>query len=288
MSAEFRRVLRVQGMDSDANPRFQMVPNGGFRYVALHNGQDWRLGCSNESICSFQEVPENQVPATDRSMSGTAAMPGDRFFMLRGHARGDVMIAAVDPNSTETVFLEVAVKDKVTQHVQFYSVRDNAGHRSRRPLAVVGDWLPNLNYIWRRQANVEIVRHGSLGTLTVNRDLGDPIALPSGNIGTNGTAIRDAAGTTADLGVFFVWEIDEPGSSDEDAVCTIGTATNGGPGICIFEDQAGAGQMLSLAHEFGHHMGLDHNNASRSNLMWPYTGERGLNLTKEEVNIVNP
>jgi hypothetical protein len=245
------------------------------------------LASSDDGTCSIREIPESALPADDRATGPAAAQPGDRFFRLTGGAKGDAFIAAVG-TGRPTLFLEVSVKEKITQRVQFYSVRDNAGHRSRRPLAIVGDWLPSLNYIWKRQANVELVRLGALGTLNVAQDLGDPIALPSGSLGTNGAAIRDAAGTTADLGVYFVWEIDEPGADDEDAVTTIGTATSGGPGVCLFEDDAGSGQMLSMAHEFGHHMGLDHNNASRINLMWPTTGERGLNLTRAEVNIVNP
>jgi len=99
-----------------------------------------------------------------------------------------------------------------------------------------------------------------------------------------------AAGDAAvDLNVFFVWEIQQVGSSgDLDAFTSIGSAGSGAPGTCLFEDHAGAGQPISLAHEIGHHLGLDHPDHRRIDLMWPTTGERGFNLTKDDVNTVNP
>ncbi len=285
--AEFRRVFRVQGMDTDAVPRFQMVPSGKCRYVALHDGAGLVLASSDDGTCAITEITQAALPADDRATGANAAAAGDRFFRLDGGTKGVAFIAAVSLTSLPT-FLEVGVKDKVTQHVKFFSLSDNAGNRSRRPLAIVGQWLPSLNYIWKRQANVQLVREGSLERKTIPQNLGNPIALPTGSLGTTGTTIANAGSMTADLNVFFVWEIDEPGANDEDAVTTIGTAHSGGPGTCLFEDNAGGGEMLSMAHEFGHHMGLDHNNGDKKHLMWPTSGERGLNLTKDDVNIANP
>jgi hypothetical protein len=287
--AEFRRVFRVQGMDSDATPRFQMVPTTGCRFIALHDGAGMTVASTDPSTCTVREIRELSLPADDRATGGAAARPGDRFFRLDGKKKGVCFIEAVRSPGLP-LQLEVGVKDKLVQHVHWYSVRDNAGHHSTRPLAIVGQWMPQLNYIWKRQANVELVMHGAGERLRIDQNLGDPIVLGASGLGTDGAVVANAGNNTADLKVFFVWEIQRPGSlRDTDATTrTIGSAHNGETGAVLFEDRAGRDVMLSMAHEFGHHMGLSHNEANRINLMWPVTDERGLNLTKDEVNIANP
>src|ERR1051326_8939961 len=286
---EFRRVFRVQGLDSQADPRFQMVPTGGHRYVALHDGAGMSVTSTPPAICTVTEIREADLPVDDRATGPVAATSGDRFFRLDGQAKGVAFLVAFKVPLLP-LLLEVGVKDKLTQHVHFYSVRDNAGHHSNRPLAVVGGWRPNLNYIWKRQANVEIVQHGALEQLRINQNPGDPIMLGTTGLGTDGAVVANAGDDSADLKVFFVWEIQRPIPNwDTDATTrTIGSAHNGETGAILFEDDAGPDQMLSLAHEIGHHMGLSHNEGNRVDLMWPVTGERGLNLTKDEVNIANP
>jgi hypothetical protein len=287
--AEFRRVFSVQGMDSDATPKFQMVPSSGKRYVALHDGKGMAVASGNTAVCTVTEIPESSLPAGERASGINAAVTGDRFFRLDGVTKGVTLIAAVSLTSLPT-FLEVGVKDKILQRIQFYSVKDNAGHFSRRPLAISGEWIPGLNYIFKRQANIEIVRHGAPKTVKVNQNLGDPVVVSDDVPGATELAIAATGNQTADLNVFFLWEVQTPSGGDTDAIVgVIGSAHLGaGPGFVLFEDNAGSGAMLSMAHEFGHHMGLTHREVNKKDLMWPFTGQRGLNLTKEDVNIANP
>jgi hypothetical protein len=276
-------------MDTDAVPRFQMVPSSGSRYVSLHDGAGMTVASLNPGVCTITEIRESQLPADDRATGGNAATHTDRFFRLDGKSKGGAFITAIS-SSTLPTFLEVGVKDKLTQRVKFYSLRD-AGNQSRRPLAVVGQWLPQLNYIWKRQANVEFVRLGAPENKTLTQNLGNPIMLGTTGFGANGDIIANSGDASSDLNVFFVWEIQRPGSGNDTDATTrvIGSAhSGGGPGVVLFEDDAGSGEMLSMAHEIGHHMGLSHNEGKRENLMWPFSGERGLNITKAEVNIANP
>jgi hypothetical protein len=135
---------------------------------------------------------------------------------------------------------------------------------------------------------VELVNHG-IRTPKIAQNLGATIMLPKGSLGTTGDAIAAKGDSGVDLNVFFVWDLQETGNSaDVDAVTTIGTAGGATPGTCIFEDNAGTGQALSLAHEIGHHLGLRHDDHRKIDLMWPTTGERGFNLNKADVNIANP
>jgi hypothetical protein len=276
-------------MDSDASPRFQMVPSSGSRFVALHDGAGMVVASSDVTLCTVTEIKESALPADDRAQGATAAAKGDRFFRLDGQAKGVAMIAAIGLTSLP-VFLEVGVKDKLLQRINFYSVKDSTGRRSTRPLAIGGQWIPELNYIFKRQANIEIVRHAAPMTITVNQDLGDPIIVQDGAPGPTELAIAAKGLQTADLNVFFVWEVQTPSGGDTDAIVgVIGSAHLGaGPGFVIFEDRAGSDNMLSMAHEFGHHMGLEHREVNKKDLMWPFTGQRGLNLSKEDVNIANP
>src|SRR5262245_24797193 len=173
--AEFRRVFRVQGMDTRINPRFQMVPVGDVRFVALHDGAGMTVAAAPSGTCTITEITESALPADDRATGATAAERGDRFFRLVGHAKGVATVTAT--GSTGIISLDISVKDLMTQRIHFYSVSDNAGHRSTRPLAEVGEILPLLNYLFRRQANIRMVRHGSLDPLEMAQNI-VPIVVP--------------------------------------------------------------------------------------------------------------
>jgi hypothetical protein len=280
--AEFRRVLRVQGMDTRINPRFQMVPVGDVRFVALHDGAGMTVAAAPSGTCTITEITESALPADDRATGATAAERGDRFFRLVGHAKGVATVTAT--GSTGIISLDISVKDLMTQRIHFYSVSDNAGHRSTRPLAEVGEILPVLNYIFRRQANIRMVRHGSLDPLEMAQNI-VPIVVPDTpqGLGPAGDAIRARGIQTSDINVFFVPVID--GNADG-AVWEIGSVRTGnGPGAIVLEDGA---THFALAHEIGHHLGLPHTDpANRLDIMGASSG-RVLSLGKEEVNICNP
>jgi hypothetical protein len=282
--AEFTRVFRVQGMDSNATPRFQMVPNGGTRYVALRDGAGMDVINMVPSVCTMTEIRESALPADERA----PAAAGDRYFKLHGVSVGVDVLMATGGGSIFPLFLDIDVKDERKQLVKFNFVRDNAGHKTQRPSAVVAHWMPTLNYIWRRQANVHLVNHG-VQRVKIDQDLGATIMLPKGSLGTTGQTIAAAGDTGVDLNVFFVWDLQETGNpADVDAVTTIGTAGSGSPGTCIFEDDAGHAQAISLAHEIGHHLGLTHPGHRKIDLMWDFTDERGFNLSKADVEKANP
>jgi hypothetical protein len=284
--AEFTRVFRVQGMDSDATPRFQMVPSGGRRFVILRDGAGMTLSVGDPAVCNFTEILETALPAGDRA----PRKRGDRFFRLEaGSSPVATTLTATGGGSPLPVSLEIGVKDKRQQLVMFNFVRDNAGHGTRRPAADVGRFMPTLKFIWGKQANVDIVNHG-IRRVRIEQNLGATIILPAGSLGTTGETIRDAGAAGVNLNVFFVHDLQEAGNTaDVDAVTTIGTASGGtaAPGTCIFEDNAGKDQALSLAHEIGHHLGLLDRDP-RKDLMHRFTGQRGINLTRADVNTANP
>lgn len=193
--------------------------------------------------------------------------------------------------SAPPVVLQVDVKGRFTQHVKFFSISDNAGHTSTRPLAVVGQWIPTLNYIFGKQANIHFVRQGSLERRRIAQNLGNPIQLPAaGGLGPDATAIANIGDATADLNIFFVWELRRAATGDSTEATTqaIGSAHSGaGPGNILIEDNVNGRDDLAIAHEIGHHLGLHHNLVSTTNLMFDTSPLQGFSLNRNEVNIAN-
>ena len=283
--AEFARVFRVQGLDSNATPRFQMVPERGRRFVSLRDsGRGATVTVDDPTVCTVTEVGERDLPADERQ----PPVRGERLFRLNGLAAGTAFVTATGGSLVAPLRLEVSVKTKRQQLIAFNFLRDNAGHATGRPASLAAELTATLNYIWRRQANVEMVSH-VLRRPRIDQNLGNPIMLPQGSLGTTGQTIADAGLSTVDLNVFFVWALQETGNtSDVDAVTTLNTAGSGSPGTCIFEDRAGRAVGVTLAHEIGHHLGLNHTGHRQIDLMFDFTDQRGLNLTKDDVNTANP
>jgi hypothetical protein len=290
--AEFARVFKIQGMDSDASPRFQMVPAGFVkkRFVILRDGVGMTLSVADPSVCNFTEILESALPKGNRATRKT----GDRFFRLEGGSTSaTTTLTATGGASPAPVVLDIGVKNKRQLLVVFNFVRDNAGHTTSRPAANVAQFMPTLKLIWETQANVDVVQQGGIKKVRVARNMGRTVLLPAGPLvlGTAGSddAAIAATGSTGDLlNVFFVNEVQQSGNPvDIDAVTKIGMAGTGQSGVCLFEDNAGRDQAFSLAHEIGHHLGLLDRATPAKDLMHGITGQRGINLSKADVNAVN-
>ncbi len=57
--------------------------------------------------------------------------------------------------------------------------------------------------------------------------------------------------------------------------------------LVVFEDDAGTDAGLSMAHEFGHNLGLEHRETSKRLLLWPVTDERAGRLERDQILVVN-
>src|SRR5262249_2270381 len=103
----------------------------------------------------------------------------------------------------------------------------------------------------------------------------------------------------AQFNVFFVREVetDPEGTTVPDPSDPTGRSTRltdtadaitdvGGNGDCSFEDDAGRDVGVTLAHEAGHALTLDHDNpvpSTRDMLMFPTTDRRGRRLTRVQI-----
>ena len=202
---EFVRVFQVQGMDSNAEPRYQVVPTGQSRWIALRAGAGLSLSIDDPTVCTVREISLGNLPADDRAHG---ALPSDRYFILEGKRKGTTFLSGAAKGGLTNVALEVAVKDSIQQLILFHFLVDSTGRRSRRPAADIGHWMPRLNYIWTRQANVAFKNHGVKET-QIASDLGDTIKIPGHQIGAVGQSIADLGNQQVGINVFFVWALQD-------------------------------------------------------------------------------
>lgn len=281
---KFRPAFKLQGFDKYTTPRYQMVPIAKPRYVMLRDAAAATVSCANPALCDVQEVAAAMLPADEAAAQ--APQKGDRYFRLEGIQPGRTLLEAT--GLQETVQLDLSIKSRQPVRIAFLFVTDNKGRSSKRPQSDVGPWVKKMQYVWGRQANLEIVPYG-LRSITINSDLGDTIYFQQGGGWGNLWNIFTAnIQPGAHLNVFLVHRVEEIGrKSDLDGMASYGTGPAGVAGLCLFEDDA-KDAALSMAHELGHHLGIDHPGHRSTDLMWYYGADRTMNLTAADIEIANP
>lgn len=279
MAASFEKCFNMKGFDKDASPRWQMVPVGKYRYMALRGGPGLTVTSTNPGVCAVKEITAAELPTTGEPMP---LQPGDRIIRLYGCAKGNCKIQAKNGN-TVVVELEVDTKEKKTVHLSFNFVEDSAGHKTRRSAASAAGWLATINYIYNGQANVYAVLHATR-TVRVPSNLGTEVTWTAGTASEWNT-VTGMGDTGANFNIFLVWEYEQDNTPtvDNTDAGTLG-------GNCIFEDNAGTQVGVTMAHEFGHHLGADdhYDGARKHHLMHGITDQRGIHLPKADVNTMNP
>lgn len=285
--AEFRKVYRIQGFDREATPRWQMIPMKESRFVVLRDGAGLTVTSAQPSIATVTEIPRKDVPAGDFN---EAFLSTDRFLKLDAAGFGITQIQAKPALGGPTLELEVDTKNLKTVRVMFNFVKDNAGHQTGRVPASAAQWVKDLNrFIFKPQANVEIVSHAPARWVTVSQNLGDVVRFSS-HLPTVAAAQHEwdvvvAKGDpTADLNVFLVWEYEQ---DDTPYIDNAGGGTTGGN--TLLEDHLQGYLHRNLGHELGHSLGLpDHyDGAHKHDLMYGYE-DGGTNLPKAHANVINP
>ena len=280
MAAEWHKVFNMRGFDKDAAPRWQMVPIKGFRYMALRNGAGLTVTSNDPTVVTVTEIKQAEIPPEDERM---ALHAGDRIFRLHGLKKGNARIQAKSGAAVDSE-LEVDTKDRKKVLVSFNFVHDSAGHKTRRVAASAGHWVSTMNYVYNRQANIQVVLRATRN-VAVASNLGAEVTwdATAGSEWNTVTALGDAG---ADLNYFLVWEYEQDTTPGDGA--DAGTLA----GNCLFEDSIGGNDTgVEMAHELGHFLGRhDHYVAARKlELMYGYFGGlHGVHLTKDDVNVMNP
>ena len=180
--------------------------------------------------------------------------------------------------------MRTCVKTEKIVTVAAHIIRDNATppHASTRNVADVQGWIDEMNTIWK-QACVRFDLKQT-NNVTVTADLG---AVVNWRDNEWNTVVGAVGNGVADLHIYFVWEYEQrkPENQDRtDAACLTGQI--------FFEDNAGTQIGETLAHEAGHHLGVDPSDytdaGKKDELMYAYTDQRGCMITKKQADQANP
>jgi hypothetical protein len=153
MAAECIPVFNMKGFDKDAALRWQMVPCGGDRFVALRDGAGPTVTSTDPNIVTVTEINMHALPpGGERRM---LLHHSDRIFQLRGKAKGNAKIQVTQAAAlTSKTELEVDTKNRKTVKVCFNFLQDSAGHYTARDPASAHQWVKGINAIYNGQANV--------------------------------------------------------------------------------------------------------------------------------------
>ena len=266
MGALFREVFEDSGFTA-ADPSYHVISVEGVRFVVLLDGEKLTVSSSQPRVCTVSEVKESDLPAGAR-LHNTGAAGSVRFFRLRALSKGVTSIRAFGGPISQDAHMLVIVKRKLQLKIYAHCVHDTAGHATKRPAAEVSKWIGEVNRIWFNRANVQVILHG-IRDLTFSGDLGRIVTVPNRPGGLSGHPLAKKAVEGVDLNLFLVWSLQWEGSKDDElALTTLGSAkTPPGMGVTFFQDNAGPNPAVILAHEIGHHLGLDHKGHKPGDLM---------------------
>lgn len=254
-----------------------MVPAvGGERTLRLRNAGGITLRSSDPAVLRIID------PATTFAAAEVVAPDDNEQITFRGGLPGTVTVFGRELDGKETPLLTVDVLPKRTATVGFYYVTDKADHHTTRAVGGEKKLLEAVNRVFNRQANVFFTQQEAR-PLKVDEDWGDSVGYDDLG-GSNLPKLRTLGNTTLRVRVFFVWdyETDEDPDSDTNA-----EVDDFGGVVVAFEDDAGKNQGVTLAHEFGHNLGLRHRKTSKRLVMWPFTDQHAGRLERDQILIVN-
>jgi len=276
LMAEFIKCINMKGFDRHRTPRWQMVPAGGERFVALRGGVDLDVDTSDPGVVDIEEVDPIVLPAGEWGHERTPLLPTDRVFKLTGGTAGPAVIQAT--GGVGAVDLEVDVKEVKPIYITFNFVKDSAGKHTRFAPANATQWVRTMNYILLNQANVEILNKDARW-IDVTTSLGKTLTTTSTGVGEE-AHLYTHEDPDADINIFLVWSLDITDSPGDEDAFTDGTRI-----VC--EDVTGEPMGEVLAHEVGHSQGLDDQYTIPRDLMYGSSGS-GVHLSKDDVNTINP
>ena len=241
------------GFDDRAWPRLQVVPVGETRTISYSSVRELVPRISGKPyIQIFPSCPTARSHGGVLTVKGVA--PGeDKIVWVRGGGFRDGVVGFRT--------LRFLVLEKVTLKVTFNFVTDTAeegadANKTKRPPGEVAEIVCKANAILQPQMNLELSQKASR-PVTVDRPLGKQVSLDNEDTNGNIKAIKAKGDPSADLNVFFLWDLvlgkSKQGQDD------VGLARASDPTV-IVDDLAKSTDdaALALAHETLHVYGASH------------------------------
>ena len=253
-------------------PWLMLPAMGGERVLRFRRGGGMVLRSTADHVAALVD------PVTNRTTEELVVPDDSEPIRFRGGMPGNAKIIAIDVDGIARPLLEIDTLPKRTATVGFYYVRDKK-NKTDRKIGEEKALIAVANRVFNRQANV-FFEQKKAESLFVNEDWGDPVGYDALG-GVNLTKLRKLGDTTLRIRVFFLWNYN-PGTDDTDA-----EVDDFGGVVVAFEDDAGKDQGLSMAHEFGHNLGLRHRKTSKRLVMWPFTDQRAGRLERDQILSVN-
>jgi hypothetical protein len=269
------------GFDIDSDPRYQMVPVGGERDLIVEtNASPCELSLDENigtvAIRNFrfletgQQVPNSPDGATMFRLPANATIR----FSVKGNGPGFARLRFTETGEFQISHdMVISVKPPLTRKFSFIFISDLARSTVRGKIEP-RFLLDSVKKVFNVQANVQledIDSGGAFREVHVLTDLGNPIDLDddSKRHAIDDRVRQDFPGLFAqtDFVVYLVWRV--RGKHRKLVGLNVQSSTKLNTVYLGLEPEGSAGRIHTMAHEFGHAMGLPH--AREDCLMFPTT-----------------
>jgi hypothetical protein len=198
-------------------------------------------------------------------------------FNIFGEGKGNTTIALLNRKGEPIASLLVSVKEKITKTVAFCLLSD-----IRRLCPFTSSEIPpilsGVQKVFKQQANIELNQRGSLFTVNVTSNLGDPIIMEKPEIRSAILRATPQNAILADFCVYFTWDVF---SLQKGQI----VGQNFGFDCYVEKQLSPFDNAITTAHELGHGLGLSHNGAQT--LMAGDGNLRSSKLHQFEIDLIN-
>jgi len=181
------------------------------------------------------------------------------------------------PDGVPEASLLVSVKSKVTKSFALCILADIRRSAGFLDVDMVR-FMNGARKTYLQQANLELTQPGTVETVTVPRDLGDPLVLDKPGITDSIVEATPGRVFAANLVIYGCWNVD----LRKERIVGL-TLSN----LCFVERSTNFFvTSITFGHEVGHGLGLDHN-GDQDRMMFKDVSARSSRLSQFEIDTIN-
>lgn len=274
---------------------FQMVPLEQTRpgFVSVSGGPV-RIASADPNIVQISSgatLPTVPVLTFNQTSAGG-------FTLNATNNPGRTFIVAEDEKGKRLAHLAVSVKAQQTVRYHVLRLRD-ALNNTAMSITETEPILKNVEILYLNQTNVRLLK-GKTGEIQIKRVLSDANGvLQLQEVFDNKEDIifdevKARNFFDAEVVVVFTWPIEGADPPRTTGKKLLGRTTPGrfrtGPRMIYINSigKGGPSHAFTVAHEFGHHFGLEHSGPRPQTFLMDKSGTSGFKMTQDDINTVNP